>query len=735
MLKIMHLRLLKQDLCCKVSRLCNCKIAKLRSSHARVFSVNANDSCITTNCTSGQVDQAITAALMALMLTGATTIAHNKNTANRNIACCDAKSQTATQWNTPEAVSRKDSKPKIGQPRNVMLHRMRSARARNLQEKYDIAWDTKLGEGAYGSVYPGRLSATGEKIALKEIAKRYTNRSAFRNETDALLRIWDNGGHPNISGLRDMYEDHSHYYLILDLVSGGEMFQHLIAYGAYSEADAARLMREVASALAFLHGIGIVHADLKPENLLLCSKMVSNGTIKIIDFGCASVAKSSHQQEEEAHSTSAGFDPNDEREDDGDQSVGTTAYWPPERFLPGAAATPAMDMWSTGVILYIMLTGVHPFDPHGNSSDAEIEKRLLENPAPPMGEFTAHLSPSAIDLVKKLMHRDPEKRLNAYSMMRHPWICGETARTEKMEGSAEKLSKFKEMREGIESAIFAALVESSGDGDKINEALVMPRGNTKKSDMHIMKKAFAIFDQAGKGYVTSDDLGRVVSKVTGKVVSSADSKEMLAAASDAGFDEEFSPGLSLAVFSDLFGNFKYVHFPKGEMIFNAGDDADAMYFITSGKVELLTRKGQLISILRHGDFFGERGLLESGSKCFTGAKAVTPVDAIKITKKDFIRYAKASSTKGIQQSLKLKHKINLLRNAKSLIRLQTNLTTRILEKGEVVYAEGDVGDSMFHVDEYDGGELDVYHDNVKVHEYKAGETFGESSLLLKRPRS
>jgi hypothetical protein len=109
------------------------------------------------------------------------------------------------------------------------------------------------------------------------------------------------------------------------------------------------------------------------------------------------------------------------------------------------------------------------------------------------------------------------------------------------------------------------------------------------------------------------------------------------------------------------------------------------------------------------------------------------VDAIKITKTDFLRlvfsflhgffasmlssycltcdfpcyysYAKSSTTKGLQQSLKLKHKINMLRNAKSLIRLQTNLTTRILEKGEVVYAEGDVGDSMFHVDEYDGGEV------------------------------
>jgi serine/threonine protein kinase len=104
------------------------------------------------------------------------------------------------------------------------------------------------------------------QVALKKISRKYTNSSTFKTETDALLRIYDNGGHPNISGLRDMYEDHHHYYLILDLVTGGEMFEHLINYGAYSEADAARLMHEIASALAFLHGVGVVHADLKPEN-------------------------------------------------------------------------------------------------------------------------------------------------------------------------------------------------------------------------------------------------------------------------------------------------------------------------------------------------------------------------------------------------------------------------------------------------------------------------------------
>jgi hypothetical protein len=94
------------------------------------------------------------------------------------------------------------------QPRNVMISRMRSIKGRGLHEKYKVDWNTVLGEGAYGSVHPARLALTGEKVALKKISKRYTNSSDFFSETDALLRIYDNGGHPNISGLRDMVSEH-----------------------------------------------------------------------------------------------------------------------------------------------------------------------------------------------------------------------------------------------------------------------------------------------------------------------------------------------------------------------------------------------------------------------------------------------------------------------------------------------------------------------------------------------
>lgn len=120
-----------------------------------------------------RLDRCVVAALVALLLTGGASIAnHTANLGQNkdrdrclssNVAHCDTKNQTASHWNSSGTV--KDFMSRSGQPRNVMLHRMRSARARNLEEKYDIAWDTKLGEGAYGSVYPGRLSATGEKVS------------------------------------------------------------------------------------------------------------------------------------------------------------------------------------------------------------------------------------------------------------------------------------------------------------------------------------------------------------------------------------------------------------------------------------------------------------------------------------------------------------------------------------------------------------------------------------------
>ena len=158
-----------------------------------------------------------------------------------------------------------------------------------LQSRYNVNWKRPLGEGSFGAVYVGLDRTTGERVAVKKISKRYTNEDEFYREMNALLHLRKAGGHPGICSLREHFNEGGHYYLILDIVEGGEMFDHLVEQGAYSEADAARLIREVASSLLFIHGLDTTHGDLKPENLMLSSKNPSDAVVKLVDFGCAQV--------------------------------------------------------------------------------------------------------------------------------------------------------------------------------------------------------------------------------------------------------------------------------------------------------------------------------------------------------------------------------------------------------------------------------------------------------------
>ena len=200
-----------------------------------------------------------------------------------------SSSSSADDGNNGEGGSsnRMPSKVAIDLNRRLTLRRMNSEATENTVEAlYKIDPDP-LGEGAYGEVYFATNKRTGEGVALKKISKEYTDELEFQREMNALLHIRACGGHPNICQLRENFEEDDNFILILDLIRGGEMFEYLIDNGAYSEWEAARLIREVASALTFLHGVGIIHADLKPENILLSSKNKDEATVKIVDFGCA----------------------------------------------------------------------------------------------------------------------------------------------------------------------------------------------------------------------------------------------------------------------------------------------------------------------------------------------------------------------------------------------------------------------------------------------------------------
>jgi hypothetical protein len=165
----------------------------------------------------------------------------------------------------------------------------KTATATSLHELYKVDWKNTLGRGNFGSVHTAIDLKTGETVAVKKISRKVTDNATFQREMDALLHIRQMGGHPNICGLRENFDDGNFFYLVIDYVCGGEMFDHLCLQGAYSEADAARLIREAASAFAYLHGINIVHGDVKPENLMLSTKHSSDAVIKVVDFGCAQV--------------------------------------------------------------------------------------------------------------------------------------------------------------------------------------------------------------------------------------------------------------------------------------------------------------------------------------------------------------------------------------------------------------------------------------------------------------
>jgi CRP-like cAMP-binding protein len=386
-----------------------------------------------------------------------------------------------------------------------------------------------------------------------------------------------------------------------------------------------------------------------------------------------------------------------------------------------------------------MLTGVHPFDVQGVSTDKEIEQAIQDNPRPPLDrKLIGHLSDSAVHLILRLMDPDPHTRISAYEMLNHPWVQGKTALKEKIADSDKKLSRFKDIRNKLEAGVFAMLVRQSHPDLRMSQD-----GDTTKSDatdeatQDVMHRAFSAFDADGKGFVSAEDLGRVAAELTGSDVDLEDTKEYVKATvtkeNSGATTSSAEHALSLSDFNRLFSGLQHKHFPRGHYIFNAGDRGDAMYFLCSGKVEIQTRKEQLVSILRGGDFFGEGSLLQPDSKRFTSAKCSTPVDVIEIKRVDFDRYLGASAR--TKQDLHRKWRARSLTYAKNLLRLQTNVKVRSLKKGEVVYKEGDVGTSMYRVDDVDGGELSVSHSGKLVHKYLGGDSFGESSLIMKQPRS
>uniref|UniRef100_A0A4W4DWY3 Protein kinase domain-containing protein n=1 Tax=Electrophorus electricus TaxID=8005 RepID=A0A4W4DWY3_ELEEL len=267
----------------------------------------------------------------------------------------------------------------------------------NIEEVFDIL--EVLGSGAFSEVFMVKERKTGKLFAMKCVKKKSKRDVSLDNEIAVLRRI----KHEHVVGLEDFYESLTHYYLIMQLVSGGELFDRILDRGTYSEKDASLVIRQVLEGVNYLHNNGIVHRDLKPENLLYYSQD-DNSKIMISDFGLSKM------------------------EDNGIMSTacGTPGYVAPE-VLAQKPYSKIVDCWSVGVITYILLCGYPPFY---EESETRLFSKIMKAQYEFDSPFWDDISESAKDFIRNMMQKNPKLRCTAEQALRHPWIMGNTARSQ-----------------------------------------------------------------------------------------------------------------------------------------------------------------------------------------------------------------------------------------------------------------------------------------------------------------
>mmetsp|Transcript_14897 Transcript_14897/g.13466 ORF Transcript_14897/g.13466 Transcript_14897/m.13466 type:complete len:810 (+) Transcript_14897:330-2759(+) len=265
---------------------------------------------------------------------------------------------------------------------------------------YEVHGSSKLGKGSYGSVYLATHRITGDERAVKVMnVDRVTSYYLRKLHTEiAVLRAVD---HPNIIKLQDVFFGRRSVYLVTDLCKGGELFELLNSGKSqgfvFREDRASQLMRDMISAVHYLHGKGIVHRDLKLENFLFETKTVTSPLV-LIDFGLSRFYEA------------------DERMN---QRVGSCYYTAPE--VLNGSYDHRCDNWSLGVLCYMLLSGTPPF--YGKSVDEVYAATLTQEPVFIEKKFK-HVSPGCIDFMKRLLVKDPEKRMNLADALVHPFITG-----------------------------------------------------------------------------------------------------------------------------------------------------------------------------------------------------------------------------------------------------------------------------------------------------------------------
>ncbi|XP_030475282.1 calcium-dependent protein kinase 10-like [Syzygium oleosum] len=261
-------------------------------------------------------------------------------------------------------------------------------------DKYTLG--RELGRGEFGITYLCTDRETREALACKSISKRKLRTAVdvedVRREVAIMSTLPE---HPNIVKLKATYEDNDNVHLVMELCEGGELFDRIVARGHYSERAAASVARTIAEVVRMCHTNGVMHRDLKPENFLFANKK-ENSALKAIDFGLSVFFKPGERFSE---------------------IVGSPYYMAPEVLKRNYG--PEVDVWSAGVILYILLCGVPPF---WAETEQGVALAILRGNIDFKREPWPQVSDTAKNLVRQMLEPDPRKRLTAREVLEHPWI-------------------------------------------------------------------------------------------------------------------------------------------------------------------------------------------------------------------------------------------------------------------------------------------------------------------------
>ncbi|NXC58316.1 KCC2B kinase, partial [Aleadryas rufinucha] len=305
----------------------------------------------------------------------------------------------------------------------------------------------ELGKGAFSVVRRCMKITTGQEYAAKIInTKKLSARDHQKLEREA--RICRLLKHPNIVRLHDSISEEGFHYLVFDLVTGGELFEDIVAREYYSEADASHCIQQILEAVLHCHQMGVVHRDLKPENLLLASKS-KGAAVKLADFGLAIEV----QGEQQAW---FGF-------------AGTPGYLSPEVLRKDPYGKP-VDMWACGVILYILLVGYPPFwDEDQHRLYQQIKAGTYDFPSPEWDTVT----PEAKDLINKMLTINPAKRITASEALKHPWICQRSTVASMMhrQETVDCLKKFNARRK-LKGAILTTMLATRNFSGIVSAELI-----------------------------------------------------------------------------------------------------------------------------------------------------------------------------------------------------------------------------------------------------------------------